>query len=369
MNEASRMEWKFDQSMLQPIAGPCCWNGKEMLADGAWRRQLTRTEIDALVRAARQQRSAGGAIEGFHAERFNIHELKQVLAWMAAQLEDGRGMVRLGGLPVDEIDEDDQKRIFWGLCANLGTPVYQTAAGEIVGYVQDTTGGKDLTYGGPGPVKTARTIARSRGALRFHTDKVDLLCLMCSSNGIDGGHSKIASSVAIHNEIGRRRPDLLRELYQPYWRMRPTDEEGERSDNVFAMPVFARGPDGKFTSQYSRTYIEQAQEVPTVPRLTAAQNEALDLLNEVAEELHLQLPFAAGEMQFMNQHVTYHGRTAFVDDVSSGARRVLTRIWLATAFSRALPPGHATQWGDSRGGTLRGGAMPGKAAFTEAAMS
>ena len=50
------------------------------------------------------------------------------------------------------------------------------------------------------------------------------------------------------------------------------------------MPVFAV-QDGKLTCQYSRTYVEQAQERPEVPRITEAQNEALDLLAEVAEEV------------------------------------------------------------------------------------
>ena len=98
--------------------------------------------------------------------------------------------------------------------------------------------------------------------------------------------------------------------------MRPFDEEGDaaRDDRTFPMPVFARGPDGSFTSQYSRTYISQAQEVASVPRLTSAQVEAMDVLHEIGEEVCLTMPFAPGEMQFMNQHVTYHGRTGFTDD-------------------------------------------------------
>ncbi len=363
------MEWKFDESMLQPITGPAAWTGKQLEADPTWRRQLTGQEIEVLLAAAARLRAAGGPTEGFDAAQFQIPGLADVLQWLAVQLEEGPGLVRLGGLPVERIDEDDQKRIFWGLCANLGTPVYQTAAGEIVGYIQDNTGGKALGYNDPGPVKTARTISRSAGALRFHSDKTDLLVLMCSSNAIDGGHSKIVSSVTLHNEIGRLRPDLLRELYHPYWRMRPTDEEGQREDNVFAMPVFAFGPDGKFTSQYSRTYVNQAQEVAGVPRLSARQNEALDLLHEVAENVHLQLAFTPGDMQFMNQHVTYHGRTAFSDDPTSGARRMLFRIWLAVPFSRALPPGHVVQWGSSEPGALRGGAVLGKAAITHPAVA
>jgi hypothetical protein len=285
---------------------------------------------------------------------------------MAHQLERGPGVVRLSGLPVERFDPGALKRLFWGFCVNLGTPVYQTSAGEVLAEVKDETGtGKALDYNsnGSGPLVSARTVARSTGALRFHTDKCDLLALLCASNAIAGGVSKLVSSVTIHNEIARRRPDLLRVMYQPFWRMRPTDEEGDRPDRVFPLPVYAIGPDGAFTSQYSRTYINQAQEVAGVPRLTDAQNAAMDLLHEIGEEACLHAPFEVGDIQFMTQHVSYHGRTAFTDDRQAGAMRVLLRIWLAAPFSRRLPDGHAVQWGDTRPGALRGGALAGRSAI------
>ncbi|MBV9859664.1 MAG: TauD/TfdA family dioxygenase [Alphaproteobacteria bacterium] len=350
--------------VLTPIEGPAAWRGADLAGNPDWRRSLTDREVAALMRAAEESRARGAGPTGFGADRFAIPELAPVLGWLAEQLERGPGVARLCGFPVERVSRDELRRMFWGFCANLGTPIYQTAAGEILGEVKDETGsGAALTYDGPGPLKSARTVARSTGALRFHTDKTDLVCLLCASNGIAGGISKVVSSVTLHNEIARRRPDLLRVLYQPFWRMRPADEEGERDDRVFAMPVFARGPDGGFTSQYSRTYINQAQEVPGVPPLTEAQNEAMDMIHAIGEEVCLQMPFVPGEVQFMNQHVTYHGRTAFTDDPQSGAQRVLLRIWLSVPFSRALPAGHAVQWGDVRAGALRGGAVVGRSAI------
>jgi hypothetical protein len=283
---------------------------------------------------------------------------------MEEQLERGPGVVRLTGLPAARIAREDLKRLFWGVCVNFGTPFYQTAAGEVLGEVKDEAGtGAALTYDGPSPLKSARTIARSTGALRFHTDKTDLLRLLCATNAIEGGVSKVVSSVTLQNEILRRRPDLLRVLYEPYWRMRPTDEEGAREDRVSPMPVFARAADGSFTSQFSRTYISQAQEVPEVPRLTGAQTEAMNMIHAIGEEVCLRAPFEVGDMQFLNQRVTYHGRTQFTDDPSRGAPRVLLRIWLAAPFTQMLPAGNAVQWGDTRPGALRGGALVGRSAL------
>ena len=120
------------------------------------------------------------------------------------------------------------------------------------------------------------------------------------------------------------------------------------------MPVFGLR-DGKITSQYSRTYVEQAQEVPGVPKLTAAQNEALDLLATVADEVCLHSPFEPGDIQLLNNNVVYHGRTAYADDAAAGRARLLIRLWLATPNSRALPDGFETFWGSIEPGALRGG--------------
>jgi hypothetical protein len=353
--------------LLAPIETKAAWRGTELEASEAWGRNLTVTEIAALERAT--ETVMHHPCPGFGPSAFAVPALKPLFAWMAEQLERGPGALRLTGLPVERYSEDVLRRLFWGFCVNLGIPVYQTSAGETLGAVKDETGtGAALDYNsGKGKLISARTVARSTGALRFHTDKCDLLSLLCASNAIEGGISKVVSSVTIHNEMARRRPDLLRELYQPFWRMRPEDEEGDRPDRVFPMPVFARAADGGFTSQYSRTYINQAQEVTGVPPLTEEQNAAMDLLHEIGEEVCLFAPFEPGAIQFMTQHVTYHGRTAYKNDAASGQARVLLRVWLSPPFSRRLPDGHAVQWGDTRPGALRGGALAGRSAITEMA--
>jgi Taurine catabolism dioxygenase TauD, TfdA family len=350
---------------LTPIETTAAWRGADLEASDAWRRRLTGAEIAALERATDAASSA--PCPGFGPASFPVPELAPLFAWMAQQLEHGPGIVRLSGLPIERFSRDALRRLFWGFCVNLGTPIYQTSAGEVLGEVKDETGtGAALSYdSGQGALISARTVARSTGALRFHTDKCDLLSLLCASNAIAGGVSKIVSSVTIHNEMAQRRPDLLREFYLPFWRMRPSDEEGDRPDRVFPMPVFARAADGSFTSQYSRTYINQAQEVATVPRLTDAQNAAMDLLHEIGEEVCLFAPFEPGDLQFLTQHVTYHGRTAFENDPATGASRVLLRIWLSAPFTRMLPDGHAVQWGNTRPGALRGGALVGRSAIQE----
>ncbi|WP_431267384.1 TauD/TfdA family dioxygenase [Dankookia sp. P2] len=340
---------------LSPIGGRAAWTGADLARDPSWIMALPESaaaEIDAALAGLGDR-----VPPRFDARHFPVPETASFLAAVARELEEGRGLVRLTGLDPARYSAADLKRVFWGLMCHIGTPLPQNTTGEILAEVKDETGTGAAVSAG-----TARARSRSTGPLRWHTDKCDLLSLLCASNGIEGGVSRIVSTVAIQDAMAARCPELLAVLYEDFWRARPADEEGEgMAARPFPMPVFARGPGGDFTSQYSRTYVELAQGQPGVPPLTAQQVAAMDMLAAVAEELCIEMPFAPGQIQLMNQHVTYHGRTAYAD--GAGGRRNLLRIWLASPLSRALPAGHAGQWGDVRAGALRGGAVPGRSAL------
>ena len=131
---------------------------------------------------------------------------------------------------------------------------------------------------------------------------------------------------------------------------------------ILVDPVFAV-EGGYFTTQYSRTFVEEAPRVAGVPPLSARQIEAIDLLHEVAEELCLRADFEPGDLLLINNHVIYHGRGAFQDDEAGPGEdqgRLLLRLWLSMPDSRPLPKGHAVLWGATEAGALRGGiAQPG----------
>ena len=338
----------------QPLAGRAGWYGKGLDQSGAWIRTLNdthRAEIDAALARIRR-----APLLGFGRDDFPLPRTAVLLAEISDELENGLGAVRLRGLPVERYSDDDIRRIFWGLGCHLGTALYQNARGEIMGEVRDETKRSDKTYAEaePGRIVSSRARARSTGPLRWHTDRCDVIALLCVRNAKAGGISKLTSIVTIYNEILRRRPDLLALLCQDYWRARPSDEDGVAATRAFALPVFGV-QDGKLTCQYSRTYVEQAQEFTEVPRITAAQNEALDLLAEVAEEVCLLSPFVPGDIQLLNNHVIFHGRTAYEDDSASQQERLLFRLWLSMPNSRRLPRGFETLWGSAEPGALRGG--------------
>ena len=137
------------------------------------------------------------------------------------------------------------------------------------------------------------------------------------------------------------------------WRSRLGEEIGGEHA-AYPLPIWGVR-DGKFTSHYSLTYIEAAELMPGVPKLAAAQREAIDLLMALAKELCFEMRFAPGDIQLLNNHVIYHGRTAFTDEPESRQDRLLLRLWLAMPNSRALPEGHEVLWRDIGAGAVRGG--------------
>ena len=343
----------------QPIVGPEAWRGAELARSTDWIRPLSGTAIDELDAALRAVERRGLGWREITREDFPLSTLSAELARVSDELEHGRGIVLLRGLPVAGYTEDQLRALYWGLGTHLGTARFQNARGELIGEVRD----EERLYGsiqepgvmtaGPDRPRTSRSRARSSGPLRFHTDRADVVALLCVRPARAGGRSKVASSVAVHNEILARRPDLHALLCQDYHRNREGEEAGGEN-RTYAMPVFAVR-DGRFTSHYSRTFVEAAQRLPAVPRLSRSQDEALDLLAAVAEELSIEMALEPGDIQLLNNHVIYHARTAYEDDPAPGHDRLLLRLWLSMPNSRPLPDGFEVLWGATAAGALRGG--------------
>jgi Taurine catabolism dioxygenase TauD, TfdA family len=338
------------------LAGPMVWRGEDLARSTGWIRAVTPAEVEELDAALRAVQRRGLDRSTMTRDDFPIPGLARSLADVSAELEDGRGLVLLRRIPVERYREDELRTVYWGLGLHLGTPRYQNAQGELIGDVRD----ENRLYGAvhevdpakPGEPRTSRNKARSAGPLRFHTDRTDVVTLLCVRPAARGGLSKVVSAPAVHNAILSRRPDLHALLCAPYYHSREGEAGGRQ--RYYAMPIFGMR-DGRFTSQYSRTFVESAQGLPGVPRLTAAQNEALDLWAEVCEELCFSMELQAGDLQLLNNHVVYHARTTYEDDPRPGHDRFLMRLWLSTPNSRALPGGFEALWGAIEAGALRGG--------------
>ncbi|MBV9553471.1 MAG: TauD/TfdA family dioxygenase [Alphaproteobacteria bacterium] len=343
---------------IAPIAGANVWHGGDLAASERWQRRLTpaqRGEIDAALAAAKRR---GLDWEAMTADDFPLPGLAPLFEDIREELENGSGLLLLRGLDPAGYDLADLKLLYAGFCRQLGSLVYSNRGGEIMREIRDV--GRDVgkrygelpTEGGTAFLSSySRTL--SNQALRYHTDRCDVVALFCIRQAMRGGLSKLCSSPAVHNEMLRRRPDLAAALYQDVWRSR-FGEEDEGDSLAYPLPVWGQR-DGKFTSHYSRTFVEAAQRRAEIPRVTPLQWQALDMLSDLADELAFAMSFAPGDIQFVNNHVIYHARTAFEDDAPTGHDRLLLRLWMAMPNSRALPAGHEVLWGSTDAGARRGG--------------
>jgi len=289
---------------------------------------------------------------------FPLASFSDELLAVSEEIENGRGVVQLKGVPVARYAPDELKAIFFGVASWLGTPVYQNARGELLGEIRDEGPEVGPTRGQmTNPDGTAFLSSRSRAQstqpLRWHTDRTDIVSLLCVGRPAEGGASRLASTVAIHDAMVRRRPDLARLLYGTIWRSRLGEETGG-GESIYPLPVFTMHG-GKFASHYSRTYVEAAQKLGSSPPMTAEQWQALDMLAVLGDELCYEMDPEPGDMQFLNNHFVYHARGAFRDDPAAGLVRNLYRVWISARNGRDLPGCFAGLFGDTRGGTVRGG--------------
>jgi hypothetical protein len=340
-----------------PLTGPSAWEGKDIRVSDRWIRTLTAGAIDELDAALKAVKDMPW--QEITREDFPLPTLDDLCDDIADELENGCGILKLRGVPVDRYDEEDLRRIYFGLGRHIGTPVFQNRTGELMRAIRDEGAHVGRTYGQVQDAQRGTTFLSSyartltNGGLRFHTDRTDVVALLCVRQARTGGVSKLASTPAIHNLLLKRRPDLLDELFGIYWRSR-FGEESTSKETAYPLPIFGLR-DGKFTSHYSLTFIEAAQMAPGVPKLTTAQKEAIEALMAAAEDLCFEMTLEPGDLQLINSHVTYHGRTPFEDDADSGHDRLLLRLWLSMRNNRPLPQDHKVLWQSVEPGRVRGG--------------
>lgn len=339
----------MDTQQIQPaqkhqiIDAPCAWKGADMQNRIDWLRPFSAAELAEIDAALESVKRRGLDLFDIEKKDFSLPGFSQALAGIAQELESGRGMIMLRGLPLS-YTPDDLRIVYWGLGTHLGFAVSQNKTGELLGLVKDV--------GGP-VVNTTRRGSKTSHMLQFHSDRCDVVGLLCVRKAKSGGESRIVSAVNMHNEILRRRPDLIN-LFYDNWDHSWQGEEPPGSGRTNVRPIFTLR-DGYFSGLFSPAYVWFAQDFPEVPRHTPAQVEALQLFDEIADELALNMHFELGDIQLLNNHIMYHGRTSFVDYDEPEKKRLLLRLWLSVPSARPMAATYKEVFGGIERGELRGG--------------
>ena len=333
-----------------PISGPAAWKGSDMArCPEKWTFTLSPEELQEVDYAVQRVRRSGLGLNEITPGSFPLPQLgTRLTGLLEHQLIDGPGFAVLRGLPVERYTIEQSAIAYLGLGSYLGSFRSQNAKGHLLGHVRDL--GLDIRDNSTRYYQTTRQ-------LDYHTDSCDIVGLLCLKTSRSGGESRVVSSVTLFNEMLKRRPDLTRALFHAF----PTDRRGEIPPGMkpwFDVPVF-NWFDGQLTTIYVGQYIRSAQEnFPEARRLTAAEHEALELLDTLANDpdLRLEMEFQPGDMQFLHNHQILHSRTDFEDWPEPERKRHLLRLWLAPAQARALPESFAARYGSllpgQRGGIV-----------------
>lgn len=328
---------------MTPILTPAAWQSAQV--GDRWLRVLTGAEADALADMLAAVKATGKtALELTHRDA-PVGAFASVLTELNEQLENGIGFMTLRGVPSDRFSVDDNRLLFWALGTHLGVARPQGKASQLMSDVR-AAGGTYRAVGGRG--------YNTNAELDYHTDGTDVVGLYCLQVAREGGLSRVASSVAIHNEILRRDPGLVERLFQPFPHNRQNEEAADEAPWCMA-PVYSLA-EGQFAARYIRNHIRSGQMRDDTPQLTERDHCALDIIQELAESdrFRFDMELQPGDMQFLNNHVIIHSRTEFQDHDEPERKRHLLRLWLSVPNARPLAEGFREVYKAVETNTVRG---------------
>ena len=301
------------------LTGESVWTAALEQQPERWLYPLSDSLAEEIEDAMQRVRSEGLSLSELTREDFRLPSWERDLGHFEAALGDGLGFGLIRGLPADRYTADELEAVFWLVGIQMGVPMAQNPAGDLIGHVRDH--GQSFAMG---RVRGYRT----KESLTFHSDYADVVGLLCVQTAKSGGASTLVSSHAVYNEVMRRDIDLGRVLQEQFYFDRQ-GEESEGEDPFHQCPIFAWEA-GKLSAHYSKRQIENAQVHSKVPEMTERQRAALELMDEVltSEGLILHMEFERGDIQFLNNYTVLHSRTAFEDHEETERKRHLLRLWL-----------------------------------------
>ncbi|HEX5403300.1 MAG TPA: TauD/TfdA family dioxygenase [Pseudonocardiaceae bacterium] len=278
--------------MIKEVGGAAGWLGGQLTDSAAWRFPLTAAHRAELL-----------------ADPASLPTLGPVLERLGQELCSGRGFALLQGVPVTGLTESEVDAMAVGIAGHVGVVVPPVVHVRDVGVDRSESTSKSYQH---------------NGRLGYHSDPTDVVALLCVRRAVSGGLSSVVSSVAVHDEVVRTRPELAEVLYDQWWRDART---GDGVDSFYQQPVY-RLLAGKLVANYGPDYIHSAQRGAHVPALRPDQLAAMAELDRLNDDPRfvLTMDLQAGDMQFLNNRVTMHSRTEYRDDPAR--RRDLIRIWL-----------------------------------------
>jgi alpha-ketoglutarate-dependent taurine dioxygenase len=299
---------------------------RDTIRPADWTVPLPATALDELRTVLSRLRHAPLPTFLLDPADFALEACRETMNEVRRVTQVGTMFAVLDRLPMEEMNRDEAIQLYWLLSSLLARPVAQKLNGQMFYDVRDT-GAKLKPGSGIRPTVT-------NVDLRFHNDNSyneappEYVCLLCLHPAKQGGISQVVSVATVHQTLTQAFPELMDRLYRPFWYDRHAEHRPDEP-KTFAAPIFERATDGTVKARLALSEIFAGYELrdERMDNETAAALAAVQAVFD-RPDLRVELDFAPGQIQYVNNRATGHARTEFVDHPEPDRKRHLVRLWL-----------------------------------------
>ncbi len=251
-----------------------------------------------------------------------LASLDEILNQVRSELLTGCGFTLLYDVGLKSLDIEMLKQRYCALGRQLGSLVPQNADGDILRFVTDLSE--------PTETQSSDKARGHRGRARMspHTDSADIAALLCVRSAKRGGSTSLCSAASIFNEILVQHPEYLKPLFTGFH----FDLSGKtKAGNDFTehrIPVFSNR-NGRLSCVFNKDRIVLGMRKADQPLkdLDLASVEYLDAVAK-SEDFTVRFMLKPGEILFINNSYTLHGRDEYDDWPEANRKRLLLRLWV-----------------------------------------
>lgn len=177
------------------------------------------------------------------------------------------------------------------------------------------------------PVSEAKAGTGMRTDSRDAQYNPDLVAFLCLQPGLSGGRVMLANAPAMLGRLRHARPQLepVARTAWPCHVGAPTLKSEEKATTNNAIPMFSEDSSG-FVFRYMRSSTERAM-AKLGQRVPADLMQLFDFIDADMESHAIRFALHRGDMLFINNRTTVHGRKA-LDHGPGMAHRCLVRAWV-----------------------------------------
>ena len=315
------------QAIDHVVAGKKAWRRADIQRDD-WFFPLTPGCLAELQAIVFDLRTNPRPVDEIDPARYALPACRAFMRRVQTALDDGVRFAVVDRLPLDQVNDDEAKAMYWVLSSLLARPVQQKLTGTLVYDVHDT--GKKATPGSGVRPDQTNMEQFFHNDNSYNTTQPEYVALLCVRPAKTGGVSQVISFYTLHNELLGAHKDVVSRLYQPFWFDRQKEYlPGEPA--VLSAPIFS-AHDGRLKVRLGLFQAASGYTMMNETMDEAAVTAIATLRNVFAQEaLRFDFVMERGQIQYVNNLEIGHRRTTFEDFPEPQQKRLMVRLWLRNA--------------------------------------